>query len=184
MPDPIEPTAVIPAGWPLPTRGGGGAALPPPPPPVPPAPYTPPPAPAPLPPRDVVVTVDPIRIDVTITTGPPPEPDPPTWADRLQARRNGICCFLAFLPATAWAGVLHTAWQQAGLSAAWVMAATAAATAAVYDQRRRGREPSTPTDRGRGNLLTRTALCAALLAPALGLPVVGSAAYLMTGVTP
>lgn len=166
-----------------PHRRWGGVVPPPRPPYVPPAPYTPPPAPAPRP-TPVVVTVDPIRIDVTITTGPPPEPDPPTWADRFQARRNALCCFLAFLPATAWAGVLHEAWQQAGLSAAWVMAGTATGAAALFDQRQRGRAPSTPTDRGRGNLLTRTALCAALLGPALGLPIVGSAAFLITGVTP
>lgn len=181
MSDPIEPAAVIPAGWPFPTRSAP-AGPPPPPPYWPPAvPYGPAPAPEPRPPAEVRVTVDAIRIQVTLTQ---PEPDPPTWAERLQLRRNLACCAIALAPATGWGSALHQCWQQAGLLPAWIIAGIAIGAAGVMDQRRRGRDPSTPTDRGRGNFLTRIALCTALLAPALGLPITGSLVYAVTGVAP
>lgn len=186
MADPIEPTSIIPAGWPLPSRRGGAVPAPPPPPPWPPvAPYTPPrtpmPRPEPQPPAEVRVTVDPIRIEVVI--GNPPA-DPPTWSDRLQLRRNVIALTLAFVPGTAWGSVLHQCWQQAGIGGAWVIAGAALLATGCLDQRRRGREPSCRTDRGRGSWWTRPALCTALLGPALGLPLAGTVVYIVTGVAP
>lgn len=190
MADPIEGT-IVPAGWPVPSRREPAVPATPPQPPFPPpawfppAPYSPPPVPAPRPepppPADVHVTMDPIRIEVVI--GDPP-PDPPTWADRLQARRNTISCAVAFIPATAWGSVLHQCWQQAGIGAAWFIAGFTALTATILDQRKRGREPSCRTDRGRGTWWTRPVLCTALLGPALGLPLVGTVVYIVTGVAP
>lgn len=185
MPDPIQPTAVFPAGWPLPGRSTAVGT----PPPVPPVwpPYTPPPAPPPPPvpvprqPTDITVSVETIRIEVTLTH---PEPDPPTWAERLQLWRNLRCCAAAFVPASVWATALHECWKQGGIDGAWVLASAAIGITAAYDQRRRGRAPATPGDRGRGTWLTRTLLCTALIAPTMGLPIVRTIAYIVTGVTP
>lgn len=133
------------------------------------------------PPQHVAVTIETIRIEVEY---PQPQPEPITLADRLQLWRNVRCCVAAFIPATGWATVLHQCWQQAGLGGAWFLAGSALAVTAVFDQRQRGRTPATLTDRGRGNWLTRTALCTALIGPSLGLPIAGTIAYLMTGVAP
>jgi hypothetical protein len=183
--EPITPTRVIPAAdWPTPRPAatGSGAAPPgpPPPPPWPPDPLDS----LPLLRRDaepVHVTVDPIRVHVVLGM---PEPEPPTWADRLQLRRNLRCLAAGFAPAGLWARALTACWHQAGLSAAWTLAGLAVVVAAAHDQRQRGRAPATTTDRGRGTWLTRTALCTALLGAALGLPLFGTLTTLVTGVHP
>lgn len=178
MPEPIEPTLVIPAGWPLPRP-----AAPTPPPAPPQWPPTPPPAPRmPRPPVPPPAPID-VRIHVEVTLAQP-EPEPPTWAERLQLRRNLTCCALAFIPASAWGSVLHQCWQATSLLPAWILAAVAIGLTAAADQRRRGRATDNPTDRGRGTWLTRTALCTALLGPALGLPILGSLTFAVTGVQP
>lgn len=82
MAEPITPTRIIPAGWPVPRPGA--PAAPPPPPPA--APTVPPPAapggggwfppPPPAAPLEVHITIDMVR--------PEPEPEPePTFRERL-----------------------------------------------------------------------------------------------------
>jgi hypothetical protein len=198
VPEPIEPSAVIPAGWPLPTRHTAPAAAPPAvppappywpptapppgPPPVPPARYTPPPPPAASQPVDVTVHVAPIRIEVTVPDATP-APEPPTWADRRQLWRNARCCAAAMFVAPTWAAALHACWQVAGLLPAWIVASAAATTAVVLDVQHRGRTPGL-CDRGRGSWWTRTALWVTVLGPTMGLPIVGTAVAIVTGVQP
>ncbi|MFD5027018.1 hypothetical protein [Streptomyces sp. NPDC058373] len=150
-PRPITPTRVIPAGAPLPPRPPEPDEAPPwwpqkastPPPPEPPAPPAPrPPAPDP----------GPIEVRVTVDLLPTEEPEPPSrWArvmdwvwDRFTDWRL-ISAVLAALtpwlngtsPVGAWAATLHDARTEAGLLAAYLIAAVALAIAWVINRRGR-----------------------------------------------
>ncbi|MFD9151553.1 hypothetical protein [Streptomyces diastaticus] len=151
-PRPITPTRIIPAGEPLPPRPPepGEAppwrsrkASPPPAPPTPPAPR--PPAPEPPPPG-------PIEVRVTVDLLPVEEPDPPSrWArlvDWVCARCTDwrlLSAVLAALapwlggtsPVGAWAATLHDARTEAGLPAAYLVAAVALAVAWAINRRGR-----------------------------------------------
>jgi hypothetical protein len=128
-----------------------------------------------------------VHARIHVTVADPPAPAGPTWAERLQLRRNAICCAIAVFTgaAPAWGSALHACWKGAGLDAAWALAGIPFAVAAVLDQLRYrlSRDPR-PGDRGRGDLITRTAVWVTVLGPALGLPIIGTLAYIVTGVHP
>ncbi|MEU3962905.1 hypothetical protein AB0F42_24385 [Streptomyces buecherae] len=165
MPDPIQPTRVIPAGeWPplgptpLPPRAPGPADVPPwrapaappaaPPPPVPPAAGRPWPWPEPP------AGSGPLHIHVTVDLVPPaPEPEPPrrnwAWLWRwLRPRQSLIGITLALLPSpayehysltTAWATCLNDLRANGApgdLGTAYLMAGAAVGFAVLIDHRR------------------------------------------------
>ncbi|SFK73888.1 hypothetical protein [Streptomyces pini] len=189
MKNPPAPRYITPDGDPLPAP----AAAPPPPPrrrpPSPPAPPAapppppwwaagPPPAPAPLP--DVHVD-----LHLTLTTDPDPEPAP-RWYEGLRPGYNAAC-LLASLPlAGPWAWVLETVRDEAGIAGAWVIALVPLAIAAFADNVHRaaaaGANPRLWAPKVRA-AAARIALCAALTATVLTLPVV-TVVYVLTGVQP
>jgi hypothetical protein len=131
-PTPITPTRIIPGGAPLPGRAPlPGEAPPwrtPPPPPRPPA------APPVLPPVPIPPPT-PIEVRVTVDLAPPAEVEEerPGALARLWAQvaswRLAVAAGAALLPwlggsspITAWAHTLHTAREEAGLGAAYVIA--------------------------------------------------------------
>lgn len=148
---PIVPTRILPAGAPLPDRPPQPGELPPwrmpPPPPAPPA-SPPPPAwpsmgPAPAPPEVMHVIHE-----VIVTPAPPPEPDPPLWArawdwlwDHLVTWRMLLAIAAALLPwadghspVGVWSRVVHQARTEAGVPAAYVIAAVGLAATWALDR--------------------------------------------------
>ncbi|MFJ4418256.1 hypothetical protein [Streptomyces sp. NPDC088925] len=147
---PIIPTRIIPGGAPLPGRAPRPGEVPPwrtPPPPCPPAtPPAPPPPPAPAPPPA------PIEVRVTVDLTPPAqvEEERPGALARLWARiaswRLAVAAGAALLPwlggsspVTAWAHTLHTAREEAGLGAAYVIAGVALGGAVLIYRHSNGR---------------------------------------------
>ncbi|MFD7016100.1 hypothetical protein [Streptomyces sp. NPDC059928] len=142
MPQPIEPTLIIPPGLPLPMPLP--AAPPPPPPPVSPPPwyaFPDPPAPGPL---DVRVTVDLVY--------PPaePEPVPPSrdwswlwqWARPVQTLVTAGIAAVPWLPhgrslITEWAECLHQCRSEASTGGAYVLAGVGLGLAFILDRSRR-----------------------------------------------
>lgn len=179
MPEPIEPTAVYPAGWPMPSRGG--AAPPPasPPPPPPPARWTPPPAPPPPPAAPIDVHV---RIDV-YAPGPEPEPAPPWWQGIRIAYNAGIA-FLAVPAGTAYSHLVTSCYHIAGLLAVWVLAAIVLGVLAMADNTYQHAATTGLWKFRTLAAVTRWLLWTALIGTALGLPVIDTARYLITGVRP
>lgn len=142
---PITPTRVIPAGAPLPARAPDPGEAPPwrtppppPPPVIPPAAPWPPPAPPPGP-IEVRVTVD-----LAPIPEPEPEPEPGLWArlwDWLVTWRMISAILAALLPWAAgqspvgiWSHTVHQARAEAGVGAAYVIAAVALAAAWGLDR--------------------------------------------------
>jgi hypothetical protein len=143
MPDEIIPTRIIPAGAPLPARPPEPGDIPPwrnPPPPPPPvippaAPWPPPPPPS-----------GPIEVRVTVDLVAPaePEPEPGPWArlwDWLVTWRMISAILAALLPWAAgqspvgiWSHTVHQARTEAGIGAAYVIAAVALAAAWALDR--------------------------------------------------
>ncbi|KAF2774648.1 hypothetical protein [Streptomyces sp. OM5714] len=151
-PRPVTPTRVIPAGAPLPARPPEPDELPPwrTPPPLPP-PVAPPPAPTP-----VRIDPDPGPVEIHHThevvltwADPDPEPDPPLWArvwdwlwEHLVTWRMLVAILAALLPwlnghspVSLWAGAVHQARTEAGVLAAYVIAAGALITTWALDRR-------------------------------------------------
>lgn len=147
---PVVPTRIIPAGAPLPARPPAPNELPPwwdkpaPPPPPPPA-ATP-----------VRIDPDPGPVEIRHThevkltwADPNPEPDPPLWArawdwlwEHLVTWRMLAAILAALLPwlnghspVSLWAGAVHQARTEAGVLAAYVIAAVAFTVAWVLDRR-------------------------------------------------
>lgn len=144
---PIQPTAIIPAGAPLPPGSPAPGAVPPwrtPPPPPPPAPPASPPAPPPPPPPSVVVVRHTHEV-LVITPDPDPDPGPPWWArlwDWLVTWRNLVAIVLALLPWAGgrspvgiWAHTLHQARTEASIPAAYIIATVALTAAWALDKR-------------------------------------------------
>lgn len=143
-PRPVTPTRVIPAGVPLPARPPEPGEVPPwhsAPPPRPPVPPVPP---APVPPPQVVHYVH----EVHLVT-PEPEPDLPLWArvwdwlwKHLVTWRMLLAILAALVPwlngnspVSLWAGAVHQLRDEAGILAAYVVAAGALTTAWALDRR-------------------------------------------------
>jgi hypothetical protein len=138
---PIHPTAIIPAGAPLPPGPPAPGAVPPwrtPPPPPPPA------APAAPPPPPSVVVVRHTHEVLVITPDPEPDPRPPLWArlwDRLVTWRNLVAILLTLLPWLSgrspvgiWAHTLHQARTEAGILPAYIIAIVALTAAWALDK--------------------------------------------------
>ncbi|GHI91294.1 hypothetical protein TPA0905_07650 [Streptomyces olivaceus] len=147
---PVIPSRIIPAGAPLPARAPepGEAppwrtASPPPPPVIPPA--APVPAdPEPVPPPQVVHHVH----EVLLVT-PEPEPEPALWArvwdwlwEHLVTWRMLVAVLAALVPwfggdspVSLWSGAVHQLRDEAGVLAAYVVAAGALAAAWALDRR-------------------------------------------------
>ncbi|MEZ7005034.1 hypothetical protein [Streptomyces sp. AD55] len=149
-PRPITPTRVIPAGVELPARPPEPGELPPwrtpPAPPAPPAvPPEPPGPPPPEPPPQVVHHIH----EVILAPPPPPEPEPGLWArawdwlgEHLITWRMAIAILAALVPwingrspVGAWAHTLSEARAEAGVLAAYLIAAVALVAAWVFDRR-------------------------------------------------
>lgn len=177
---PITPTRIIPAGAPLPAP-----VSPPPPPPAPPAPPPPPsdwwrsrlPDPPPPAPVDVHVTV-------TVDLQGPPDPPPIPWWRRIRWGYHALMVLLAFPVSGPWAKVLDSIRHDAGLPAAWVMAATVWALAAVWDNvsriRARHADPDAWLPKCRA-AIARLLLYAVITATVLALPIT-TLVYWITGV--
>ncbi|MEH0650679.1 hypothetical protein QA995_14860 [Streptomyces scabiei] len=143
MPDEIIPTRIIPAGAPLPARPPEPGDIPPwrnppppPPPVIPPAAPWPPPAPPP----------GPIEVRVTVDLVAPAEPEPEPgllsrlW-DWLVTWRMISAILAALLPWAAgqspvgiWSHTVHQARTEAGIGAAYVIAAVALTAAWALDR--------------------------------------------------
>ncbi|MEE4598241.1 hypothetical protein V2J94_41470 [Streptomyces sp. DSM 41524] len=192
--EPITPSAVYPAGTPLP----GGITPPPPPPPSPPppppaAPEPPewwrrpvppaPPAPPAVPPVHVHVDV---HIDPSAWLPVQPEPEPlPRWYQRIRWGYN-LACAAASLPiATPWAAALGACRYEAGLGAGWVLALVPLSITAWIDNIRRielaGAHPDLLPPKVRA-AIARVLLYAQVIAIAIALPVT-TIVYIITGVT-
>ncbi|MET9140551.1 hypothetical protein [Streptomyces parvulus] len=145
-PRPVTPTRVIPAGAPLPARPPEPGEAPPwrtPPPPPPPA--AAPPVPFPPPPESRPLEVR--HTHEVVLTWPEPEPDPgPRLWERLWERLftwRMVVAILAALtpwaggqsPVGLWSGTVHQARTEAGVLAAYVLAAVAVTAAWVLDRR-------------------------------------------------
>ncbi|MEV5944530.1 hypothetical protein [Streptomyces sp. NPDC051994] len=142
MPQPIEPTRIIPAGVPIPMP------LPAAPPPPPPPPFCPPgydwpdpPRPAPL---DVRVTVD----VVYPTAEPEPKPPPRDWSwlwRWLRPVQTIAAAGIATVPLlphdrsliTAWADALYQCRTEASTGGAYVLAGVGLGLALLLDRSRR-----------------------------------------------
>ncbi len=106
------------------------------------------------------------------------EPDDgPTWWQRIHGTRWCLAAAIALAPvfggwslATAYAHFLHETWTEKGLLPAWILVAVPASVDYVALRR--------------GAWWARPLLAATVLAPALGLPLIASAVYAATGVTP
>ncbi|MFE5258262.1 hypothetical protein [Streptomyces coelicoflavus] len=150
MSDPIIPARIIPAGAPLPARAPEPGEFPPwraapqPPPPVAPPAAPVPAAPQPVPPPQVVHHVHEVRL-VT----PEPEPEPALWArvwdwawEHLGTWRMLVAILAALVPwlggdspVSLWAEAVHQLRNEAGILAAYVVAAGALTTAWALDRR-------------------------------------------------
>lgn len=142
---PVTPTRVIPAGAPLPARAPEPGEAPPwrtPPPPPPP----PPAAPAPVPDPDRrTVEVRHVHEIVLTSPDPDPQPSPRLWErlwDALITWRMLVAILAALIPwadghspVGIWAHTLHLARTEAGILAAYVIAAVALTTAWTLDKR-------------------------------------------------
>ncbi|WP_018385280.1 hypothetical protein [Wenjunlia vitaminophila] len=177
MPEPIEPSRIIPAGWPLPGSAAGPAAGPP-------WWRASEPSPPPAGPPHVH-----LHLDVHITPPRSPaatEPEPgPGWWERHRPGYQAAC-ILAGLPITgAWAAVLDACRTEAGLAGAWVLALGPLTATALADNICRaaaaGADPDLWPPRIRA-AVARVALWAAVIATALALPVT-TVVYLLTGVS-
>lgn len=142
---PILPTRIIPAGAPLPARPPHPGEdppwrTPPPPPPTVIPPATPwPPPPPPSGPIEVRVTVD-----MVAPAEPEPDPAPGLWArlwDWLVTWRMISAILAALLPWAAgqspvgvWSHTVHQARTEAGIAAAYVIAAVALTAAWALDR--------------------------------------------------
>ncbi|MCM1972304.1 hypothetical protein [Streptomyces sp. G1] len=145
QPRPVTPTRIVPAGAPLPPRPPDPGETPPwwqkpptPPPPAPPAPSDPDPGPVEV--RHVH------HIQLTWQDpDPDPDPDPPVWArawDLISAWRNLLAVLAALVPwidghspVGLWSHTLHEARTEAGIAAAYILAAVALAAAWAVDRR-------------------------------------------------
>ncbi|MFD4264054.1 hypothetical protein ACFWR9_42230 [Streptomyces sp. NPDC058534] len=140
---PVIPSRIIPAGAPLPARAPEPGEAPPwrtPPPPVAPPQMPAVPAPQPVPPPQVVHHVH----EVLLVT-PDPEPGPRLWErlwERLFTWRNLLAVLAALTPWAGgqspvglWSGTVHQARTEAGILAAYVIAAVALTTAWALDRR-------------------------------------------------
>jgi hypothetical protein len=120
----------------------------------------------------------PVVIPGTVIYASYDEPDDgPSWWQRIHGTRNAVCCAVALAPvfggwsmATAYAHFLHETWTEQGLLPAWILVAVPAVVGAVAWRCR--------------CWWARPLLAVTVLAPILGLPLVGSAVYAVTGVTP
>lgn len=178
---PITPTRIIPAGAPLPVPAG------PPPPPAPPMPPAPPSdwwrnrpgSPDPLPPAPVDV-----HVHVTVSQGGPPDPPQIPWWRRIRWGYHALMVLLAFPVSGPWAKVLDSVRHGEGLPAAWVMAATVWALAAVWDNvsriRARHADPDAWLPKWRAGI-ARLLLYAVITATTLALPIT-TLVYWITGV--
>ncbi|MCX5197209.1 hypothetical protein OOK31_25480 [Streptomyces sp. NBC_00249] len=163
---PISPTRVI-----LPSPAN------PPRPPAPPAWWMVPAAPAPSAPLDVRVTVD------LVIPGPPPEPEV-RWWHRIRWGYNATCALCAMPLAGLWAPVLEAVRDDAGLAAAWTIAAAPLTVLGVLDNTRRVQARYAHEDLWAPRIraaIARTLLLAASGATAMALPVT-TVVYLVTGV--
>lgn len=150
---PILPTRVIPPGVALPARPPEPGELPPwhtaPAPAAPPAPPTVPSGPVPYPDPPAPVEVRHVH-DVALTwVDPDPEPDPPLWTrvwdwlwGHLITWRMLLAIGAALLPwaggrspVGVWASVVGQARTEAGVTAAYVIAAVAVAVTWALDRR-------------------------------------------------
>ncbi|MFF9043323.1 hypothetical protein [Streptomyces parvulus] len=144
-PRPVTPSRVIPAGAPLPARPPEPGETPPwrtTPPPPPPAAAPPAPFPPPLEPRPLEVR----HTHEVVLTWPEPEPDPgPRLWERLWERLltwRMVVAILAALtpwaggqsPVGLWSGTVHQARTEAGVLAAYVIAAVAVTAAWGLDR--------------------------------------------------
>lgn len=190
MTDPITPTRVIPAGEPLPAP-----AAPPPPPPPPPA--APPAMAAPDwfgprfgpsgPPPPIPVDV---HVTVTIDQGgwpAVPDPEPlPRWYQRIRWGYNIGLALLSLTLAGPWSAVLASVRAEESLIGAWVMALIPLVVLGFVDNARRaeaaGADPDLWAPKWRA-AITRFLLWAAVIAPALTLPIT-TLVYALTGVMP
>ena len=119
---------------------------------------------------------EPLVIPGTVIYASYDEPtDGPSWWQRIHGTRNLLSCAVALAPvfggwslATAYAHFLHETWTEQGLLPAWILVA---ATVGVIVWRRRA-------------WWARPLLAVTVLAPILGLPILGTAVYAVTGVTP
>ncbi|MGI3198425.1 hypothetical protein ACRJ4B_16035 [Streptomyces sp. GTA36] len=149
MPErPITPTRVIPAGAPLPNRAPEPGEvppwrLPPPPPPPPAVPDPPPPPAAPEPPPAAVVVQHVRHVHEFVLVEP--EPEPRLWVrlwERFVTWRM-LAAILAALtpwvggqsPVGIWSHTVHQARTEAGVGAAYVIAAVAVAATWTLDRR-------------------------------------------------
>ncbi|MFF0510971.1 hypothetical protein [Streptomyces sp. NPDC004250] len=144
-PRPVIPSRIIPAGAPLPARAPEAGEAPPwrtaPPPPPPPAPPRLPvtPDPEPLPPQVVH------HVHEVLLVAPEPEPGPRLWErlwEQLVTWRNLLAILAALIPWAGgqspvgwWSGTVHEARGEAGILAAYVIAAVALTTAWALDRR-------------------------------------------------
>jgi hypothetical protein len=182
---PITPTAIIPAGQPLPAPAGQ-----PPPPPIRPAPPAPPASPDPPPwwtrPRPAPPPPVPVDVHVTVTVDlqGPPDPPPDPWWRRIRWGYHALMVLLAFPVSGPWAKVLDSVRDEEGLPAAWVMAAIVWALAAVWDNVSRIRalhaHPDAWLPKCRAGI-ARLLLYAAITATVLTLPIT-TLVYWITGV--
>ncbi|WP_432010171.1 hypothetical protein [Streptomyces cucumeris] len=188
---PITPSAVYPAGTPLP----GGATPPPPPASPPPAPpavpgppdwWTRPPAP-PAPPA-----VPPVHVHLDVHVNPtawlPAEPDPeplPRWYQRIRWGYNAACAAASLPVATQWAAALGACRYEAGLGAGWVLALVPLGITVFADNVRRveaaGAHPDLIAPKARA-AVCRVLLYAQVIAIATALPAT-TLVYILTGVT-
>jgi len=145
---PITPSRIIPAGAPLPARPPQHEEIPPwrpaPSPPVAPPPPPPSPAPVPLPPDPDGGMV--IRhVHEVLLVVPEPEPETPRWWERLWDHivtwRMVVAILAALLPWAGgrspvgiWSHTVHTARTEAGIGAAYVIAAVAVGAAFALDR--------------------------------------------------
>lgn len=143
---PVTPTRIIPAGAPLPARAPAPDELPPwrTPPPPPPPPVTPAPVPRPPDPDPGPMVVRPVHEIVLTSPDPDPVPGPRWWHqvwDRLFTWRM-LAAILAALtpwaggrsPVGIWAHTLHQARTEAGIGAAYVIAAVALSATWALDR--------------------------------------------------
>lgn len=123
-----------------------------------------------------------MHIDVLLA---PVEPEPgPPWYTRFRLGYTAACAVVS-LPLTGiWAAVLDACHHGAGLGAAWILAALALAITAFADNVYRiaavGAHPDLWAPKLRA-AAARVLLCAAVIAPALTLPI-ATLTYLLTGV--